>query len=142
MREYEAMIIAKADLPEAEVSKMVTKWETTIGHDGGQVVKKDIWGVRRLAYPINKQNRGNYYLYDIATSQANIEELQRILKLDENVIRSLVVKLSDTIDVDARRIELQQLAEAAAQRAAEAARERAESDSMGARRGHSSHDDE
>ncbi|WP_186647028.1 30S ribosomal protein S6 [Fluviispira vulneris] len=135
MREYEAMIIAKADLPEAELSKMVSKWEAIIGTDGGQVVKKDTWGVRRLAYPINKQNRGNYFVYDVATNQANIHELERVLKLEENVLRSMVIKLADNVNVENRRLELQQQAEAAAQRAAEAAREKAESESLGARRG-------
>jgi len=135
MREYEAMIIAKADLPEPELSKMVSKWETIIGTDGGQVVKKETWGVRRLAYPINKQNRGNYFVYDLATNQANVHELERILKLEENVLRSMVIKLADNVNVEARRLELQKQAEAAAQRAAEAAREKAESESLGARRG-------
>ncbi len=135
MREYEAMIIAKADLPEAELSKMVSKWETIIGTDGGQVVKKETWGVRRLAYPINKQNRGNYFVYDVATNQVNIHELERILKLEENVLRSMVIKLADHVNVDDRRLELQKQAEAAAQRAAEAAREKADSESLGARRG-------
>lgn len=135
MREYEAMIIAKADLPETELSKMVSKWETIIGTDGGQVVKKETWGVRRLAYPINKQNRGNYFVYDIATNQVNIHELERVLKLEENVLRSMVIKLADHVNVEDRRLELQKQAEAAAQRAAEAAREKAESESLGARRG-------
>ncbi len=135
MREYEAMIIAKADLPEAELSKMVSKWETIIGTDGGQVVKKETWGVRRLAYPINKQNRGNYFVYDVATNQVNIHELERILKLEENVLRSMVIKLADHVNVEDRRLELQKQAEAAAQRAAEAAREKADSESLGARRG-------
>ena len=135
MREYEAMIIAKADLPEPELSKMVSKWETIIGTDGGQVVKKETWGVRRLAYPINKQNRGNYFVYDIATNQVNVHELERVLKLEENVLRSMVIKLADNVNVEARRLELQKQAEAAAKRAAEAAGEKAESESLGARRG-------
>ena len=111
MREYEAMIIAKADLPEAELSKMVSKWETIIGTDGGQVVKKETWGVRRLAYPINKQTRGNYFVYDVATNQTNIHELERVLKLEENVLRSMVIKLADSVNVEARRLELQKQAE-------------------------------
>jgi small subunit ribosomal protein S6 len=135
MREYEAMIIAKADLPEAELTKMVARWESIIGTSGGQIVRKDIWGVRRLAYPIRKQNRGYYFVYDMATSAENVAELDRILKLDENVLRTMIIKLAETVDVEARRVELQKQAEAAAARAAEANRERAESDSMGARRG-------
>ena len=135
MREYEAMIIAKADLPEAELSKMVSKWETILGTEEGQVVKKETWGVRRLAYPIHKQTRGHYFVYDIATHQKNIHELERVLKLEENVLRSLVIKLANTVNVENRRLELQKQAEAAAQRAAEAAREKAETESLGARRG-------
>jgi small subunit ribosomal protein S6 len=135
MREYEAMIIAKADLPEAELTKMVARWENIIGTSGGQIVRKDVWGVRRLAYPIRKQNRGYYFVYDMATTAENVAELDRILKLDENVLRTMIIKLAEAVDVEARRIELQKQAEAAAARAAEANRERAESDSMGARRG-------
>ncbi|MES2615994.1 MAG: 30S ribosomal protein S6 [Bdellovibrionota bacterium] len=141
MREYEAMIIARAELQEAELSKMVSKWEAVIGTGGGQVVKKDTWGVRRLAYPINKQNRGNYIVYDLATDSGNVLELERILKLDENVLRAMIVKLADTVNVDARRIELQKQAEEAALRAAELAREKADSESFQARRG-SHRDDE
>lgn len=136
MREYEAMIVAKADLPEAELTKMVSKWESIVAVDGGQIIKKDVWGPRRLAYPINKQNRGSYYVYDLATSSDNIAELSRILKIDqENVLRSIIIKLADKVDVEARRIELQKKAEEAAQKAAEAAREKAEMESMAARRG-------
>jgi small subunit ribosomal protein S6 len=135
MREYEALIIAKADLPEAELNKMVTRWENILANKGGQIVRKDVWGVRRLAYPINRHSRGYYFVYDVATLSENITELDRILKLDENILRTMIIKLADTVDVEARRVELQKLAEAAAARAAEANRERAEGESMAARRG-------
>jgi small subunit ribosomal protein S6 len=135
MREYEAMIIAKADLPEAELSKLTSRWENIIGTDGGEIIRKDNWGVRKLAYPINKQSRGYYVVYDVATTQENIKELDRVLKLDEGVLRSMVIKLDDDVDVEVRKIELQKEVEAAALRAQEAARERAEGDSMAARRG-------
>ena len=141
MREYEAMIVAKAELPEAELTKMVAKWESIMAIDGGQVVKKEAWGVRRLAYPINKQTRANYMVYDVATDSANILELERVLKLDENVLRAMIIKLADTVNVDERRIELQKQAEEAALRAAELAREKADSESFQARRG-SHRDDE
>jgi small subunit ribosomal protein S6 len=141
MREYEAMIIAKAELHESELSKMVEKWESIISAEGGQVIKKDAWGVRRLAYPIQKQTRGNYMVYDIATQSKNMLELERVLKLDENVIRSMIVKLADNVNVDERRLELQKQAEEAAQRAAELAREKADSESFQARRGNSRDDE-
>lgn len=134
MREYEAMIIAKPDLPEAEMTKLISRWESIIAGEGGQIIKKDVWGARKLAYPIRKTNRGVYYVYDVATTQDNVRELDRVLKLDENVLRSMIIKLNDNVDVEQRKIELQKMAEAAAQRAAESARERAETDSLAARR--------
>jgi small subunit ribosomal protein S6 len=135
MREYEALIIAKADLPEAELNKMVTRWENILTNKGGQIIRKDVWGVRRLAYAINRNSRGYYFVYDVATLAENVTELDRILKIDENILRTMIIKLADNVDVEARRVELQKLAEAAAARAAEANRERAEGESMAARRG-------
>lgn len=135
MREYEAMIISKPDLPEAELTKMATRWESIISTDGGQIIRKDNWGVKKLAYPINKTTRGAYVVYDVASTQANIKELERILKLDENVLRAMVVKLSDNVNVEKRKVEIQRQIEAAAQRAAEAARDRADTDTYTARRG-------
>jgi small subunit ribosomal protein S6 len=135
MREYEAMIIVKPDLPEAELTKMMTRWESIIGNEGGQIIKKDTWGVRKLAYPIRKTNRGAYFVYDVATKQDNIRELERVLKLDESVLRSIAVKLNDDVNIEERKVELQKLAEAAAARAAEQARDRAEGESFSARRG-------
>jgi small subunit ribosomal protein S6 len=125
MREYETMIIVKPDLPEAELTKMITRWETILGTDGGQIIKKDSWGVRKLAYPIRKITRGAYYVYDVATTQGNIRELERVLNLDESVLRNISVKINDAVDVEKRRVELQKLAEAAAARADEQARDRA-----------------
>lgn len=135
MREYEAMIIAKMDIPEAELTKMINRWESIVNANGGEIVKKQTPVVRRLAYPIQKQNRANYFIYDVATTQENILELERVLKFDENVLRSLVTKLSDSINVAERRLELQREIEEAARREAESAREKAESESLGARRG-------
>jgi small subunit ribosomal protein S6 len=134
MREYEAMIVTKSDLPESELSRIVARIEGIIGTDGGQVIRKDVWGVKKLAYPIQKQTKGSYIVYDVATTQKNVIELERVLKLDENVLRSMVVKLADHVDVEKRKVELQKEMELAAQKAAENARERAESDSFSARR--------
>lgn len=135
MREYEAMIISKIDLPEAELTKMVDRWESIISKDGGQIVKKEPWGVKRFAYPIEKNTRGNYFVYDVATSQENIRELERVLKFDENVLRSMIVKLADHVDVAERRIELQKQAEEAVRRESELAREKTEQEVLSARRG-------
>lgn len=141
MREYEAMVITKPDLPESEFTKMAARWESILGTGGGQIIRKDSWGARKLAHPINKTNRGVYTVWDVAATPEAVHEFERIIKLDENVLRGMVVKLADRVNVEQRKIELQKQAEEAAARAAEAARERAESDGFSARRGGSSHDE-
>jgi small subunit ribosomal protein S6 len=141
MREYELMIITKPDIPESELSKMISKWEGLMTSEGGQIIKKESWGVKKLAYPIKKSSRGSYLVYDAAATQANMVELDRLLGLDENVLRSMNIKLADTVDVAARKLQLQKQAEEAAQRAAEAARERADMESLSARRGPSRDED-
>lgn len=142
VREYETMIITKPDLPESDLSKMVEKWENIIARNQGQIVIKEPWGVRKLANPINKFSRGNYYVYDVAVKEEDMKELHRVLRLDENVLRSMIVKLSNNVNVDERRAEIKRLKEEAAQREAEAQRDRVKSETMSARRGEEGTEDE
>jgi len=142
MREYEVMIITKPDVPEGDLAKMMTKWEGIMGEEGGQIIKKEAWGIKRLAYPIAKQSRGHYTVYDVSSSQKNMKELDRVLRLDESVLRPLIIKLNEEVDVEARKIQLQQQAEEAVRKAAEAARDRTEGESLSARRGGSLRDEE
>lgn len=134
MREYEAMIISKLDIPEAELTKMVSRWESIINENGGEIIKKDNWGAKRLAYPIQKLNRAHYHVYDVATHPENIHELERVLKYDENVLRSLIINLDDSVDVSQRKLDLQKRAEELAKREAEAVREKTENEVIHARR--------
>jgi small subunit ribosomal protein S6 len=134
MREYEIMIITRVDTPEAELSKKVAKWEGIMTHEGGELIKKDSWGTKRLAYQIKKQSRGVYNIYDISSTQENMKELHRVLKFDESVLRFMIIKLSDDVNVEDRKLELQRLAAEAAKRAAEAGKERAEFETMSSRR--------
>jgi small subunit ribosomal protein S6 len=77
--------------------------------DGGQILKKDVWGNKKLVYPINKSFRGNYVNYDFVGTPANLAEMERLMRIDDNVLRHLVVKLESGdggIDVEARKAEL------------------------------------
>jgi small subunit ribosomal protein S6 len=134
MREYEIMIIAKPDLPPADITKMISKWEGIIATEGGQIIKKDDWGVRKLAYPIGKHGKGHYFVYDVAATPSPVKELDRILKLDENVLRPLIIKLGDKVDIEKRRVELEKQAEERARIAAQNAQEKAQEESSSARR--------
>lgn len=106
LREYEFTMVARADLPEADRSKVFQAYEEILQRKGGELLKKDDWGTKKLAYPIKKQFKGHYVFYDFASLPENIAECERLLRIDENVLRFMVVKTADNVDVEARKVEL------------------------------------
>ncbi len=106
MREYEFTYISRADLPEADRLNHFKKYEDLLLAGGGQVLKKDDWGVKRLSYPIKKHFRGHYLHYDFVGLPQNLGEVERLMKIDDNVLRFMAVKLGEGVDVEARKAEL------------------------------------
>jgi small subunit ribosomal protein S6 len=78
--------------------------------DGGEILKRDDWGSKKLAYPIKKQFRGYYVNYDFVGSPASVAEMERLMRIDDNVLRYLVVRVDESkdgnVDVEARKAEL------------------------------------
>ncbi len=119
LREYDFTIITKGDLPESEAIKVLEGYESLMTKDGGQILKKDVWGNKKLVYPIKKSFRGNYVNYDFVGTPENLAEMERLMRIDDNVLRHLVVKLGtgdDGIDVEARKAELAKLEREARER--------------------------
>lgn len=95
MREYELYIVFAADAEEDNVSAALDQLTQAVSASGGEVTKVEPRGARRLAYPIRKQQDGqDVILYFQAPAEA-IAELERLLKLNEQVLRHLVVRLSE-----------------------------------------------
>ncbi len=91
MREYEMVFIVRSDLDEEAFNEVVEKVKGWISEPGGQVTKVDLWGKRRLAYPIRKQVDGQYVLMNMKMSPAINSELERNLRFLEPVIRYLIL---------------------------------------------------
>ncbi len=92
-RRYETICIIKADIGEAETKAIVTKSSELIVRESGVVNTVDEWGRRRLAYPIQKKHEGYYVLFDYNSNPAASKELERSLKINEDVVRQQTVKL-------------------------------------------------
>ena len=95
MRNYEAMYILKPELEEEALNGMITRFEDVIKNNGGEVVKLDRWGKRRLAYEVNGNTEGFYVLMHIKAPSSASQELDRVLKIQDDVIRHLVVKTEE-----------------------------------------------
>jgi small subunit ribosomal protein S6 len=94
-RDYELTFIIHPEVEDEGVTDTVEKVSQFISEDGGRVTNVDHWGRRRLAYPIQKQTEGYYVLMQIQLDPQSIGELERNLKLSEEVIRYLLVRAED-----------------------------------------------
>jgi small subunit ribosomal protein S6 len=119
VREYEFTLITSGQLTEADTKTVLEKYENLLTAEGGQIIKKNVWGSRKLAFPIKKQYRGHYVNYDLAANSASIAEAERLMKIDDSVLRYLNVKLADEVNVDERKAEIAK-AEVAAEQAKDA----------------------
>ena len=117
LREYEFTFIANSQLSDEDTKKLLEKYETILATDGGQVIKKDDWGTKKLAFPIKKHFRGRYVHYDLTCMPEHLAEAERLMRIDDNVLRYLSVRIGENVDVDVRKAEIAKLeAEAARQR--------------------------
>lgn len=91
MKKYEVMFIV--NIANEEVIQAAVKLvQDTITRIGGTVVKVDEWGRRHLAYEVKHQNEGYYVVVEFEADPAQITELDRIIKIHEEIIRHIIVK--------------------------------------------------
>lgn len=92
MNKYELVVIVAPNLTEEEVKATEEKVKTVITDNSGVIDNVDDWGKRRLAYEINDFNEGFYYLVNFSSNPELPKELDRILRISDNVIRHMIVK--------------------------------------------------
>lgn len=128
--EYETIYILKPELPIDTVDKTADKVNGIIGKFDGEVLLQDDWGKRKLAYPIKKNARGHYVYFNYVGTSNLVGELERQLRIDDNLLRFLTVRVGEDVDVESRRAEVavlvKQREEEAARRAEEEAKAAAE----------------
>lgn len=92
MRQYEVMVILSPELEERTVAPSLDKFLGVIRESGGSVEKVDVWGRRKLAYEIDKKGEGIYAVLDLQCEPAAVAELDRQLGLNEDILRTKVVR--------------------------------------------------
>ena len=92
MRSYELMIITRGSLEEAAVTATIERFTTLIADQGGTVERVDHWGKRQFAYEIEHMNEGYYTVVDLQVSSEGLLELERQLRLADEIVRHKVVR--------------------------------------------------
>jgi len=87
---YETVFITRQDLTVEDVDNLTSKLCKIITDGKGKVVSKEYWGLRNLAYIIKKNSRGHYVLINIDAEYPVVQELKRVMKYNENIIRSVL----------------------------------------------------
>ena len=92
MKHYELLFVLKPTLTEEETTKNVETINGVIANNGGEIVKVDNIGMRDLAYEVQKQKRGYYTITYFKSPTSAIKEIERNLRINENVIRFITIK--------------------------------------------------
>ena len=91
MRKYEVIFIVKP-LDEEAINGVVAKFENIITTNGGNIDKIDRWGKKRLAYEIKDNTDGYYCLFYIAAEPAVINEVDRVMKITDEILKHMIIK--------------------------------------------------
>src|SRR3982075_4566674 len=90
---YENVFIARQDISGTQVDALADTFTQLIGEQGGEIKKREYWGLRNLAYRMKKNRKGHYVLLNIEAPPAAIAELERTMRINEDVIRYLTVRV-------------------------------------------------
>ncbi|MGC8659198.1 MAG: 30S ribosomal protein S6 [Desulfomonilaceae bacterium] len=101
MRRYEALIILDPDMADDDVKALNERFGAIIRDHSGEIIKIEDWGARKLAYLVNKKDKGRYILFDFVSGPELIIELERQFKITEDVLKYLSVKLDEEVDLEA-----------------------------------------
>lgn len=96
MRKYELMFIVKPDLEETAIKAVADSMKEVVTSNGGKILEEKEMGQRDLAYEMNKYKTGYYFLFLIETENLETtKEFERISRINENIIRHIVVRVED-----------------------------------------------
>ena len=124
-RRYETVFILPSDSDEGKKRDILDRLDGVVEKGGGIRIKREDWGVRRLAYPVKNQPKGHYFLLDFVGTAQIVTELERHMRMLEDVYRFLTVKTDDRVDLEAAQKEQAEEKDKEAAKAA-AAKEAAE----------------
>lgn len=90
---YEHVLIARQDLSNAQAEGLIEHFSTVLADNGGKVVDHEYWGVKTMAYKINKNRKGHYAFLKSDAPAAAVQEMERLMRLHDDVMRVLTIKV-------------------------------------------------
>ncbi len=101
MNYYEKIVIIDPNLDDGAVEEIVEKIKGVVIKQGGEIFKTENWGRRKLAYILNKQQKGNYILLHFKSPPSTISELEKLCNVVDSILKFMVVKLTKKKQIEA-----------------------------------------
>ncbi|MFH1217491.1 MAG: 30S ribosomal protein S6 [Pseudomonadota bacterium] len=98
MRRYETISIINPGVGEDVLNSISQKTADIIEKEAGTIINVDNWGLKKLAYPIKKEQQGYYIYTEYAAVPSAVAEMERIFKIDDNVLKFMTIKLQEVYD--------------------------------------------
>ena len=95
---YEHVFISRQDLSSAQAESLVEHFTAIIADNGGKIVESEYWGVKTMAYKINKNRKGHYALMKSDAPAAAVQEMERLMRLHDDVMRILTIKVDAHVE--------------------------------------------
>ena len=95
---YENVFIARQDISGAQVDALSETFTQLVADNGGEVKKREYWGLRNLAYRMRKSRKGHYVLMNLSAPPAAVAELERTMRINEDVIRYMTIRVGELED--------------------------------------------
>lgn len=92
---YEHVLIARPDISPAQVETLMEELSAFLDKQGAKVSKTEYWGLRNLSYPINKQRKGHYALFNVDGPAAAIHELERAHRISDDIMRYMTIRVDE-----------------------------------------------
>ena len=90
---YENVFIARQDISGAQVDALADQFTQLIADNGGEVKKRENWGLRNLAYRMKKNRKGHYVLFNLEAPAAAVSELERNMRINEDILRYMTIRV-------------------------------------------------
>ena len=92
---YEHVFISRQDLSNTQAESLVEHFSTVLTDNGGSVVESEYWGVKTMAYKINKNRKGHYAFLRSDAPATAVQEMERLMRLHDDVMRVLTIKVDE-----------------------------------------------
>ncbi|HTO76289.1 MAG TPA: 30S ribosomal protein S6 [Thermoanaerobaculia bacterium] len=105
MRLYDIVVLLTPDLSEDEAAKVTADYRKILSDGGAEIVRDEPWGRRRLAFPILRKREGYYHLFQAKAQPALVAEMERRMRLSDQVLRHLAVRADEELKRSAKMAE-------------------------------------